>query len=129
MTMGFPESFSGLLTEAECTQIDQTLLPTRDRFSIRITVYAWRYLQQLAEELGIKVAELTPTQIRAKLQEDPQLQSQENFDESFVGWFGNLLTSSLGPIQTIAQELQLEIEQLSFAQIVNWFELRVKASQ
>ena len=128
MTIGLPEAFGGLLTEAECAQIDQTLLPTRDRFSIRITVYSWRYLLQLAQDLGIKVAELTPTQIEQRLQEDPQLHSQDNFDESFVAWFGNLLTSSLAPLQTIAQELNLEIEQLSLSQIISWFEQRVKAS-
>lgn len=128
MTIGLPEAFGGFLSEAECAQIDQTLLPSQDRFSIRITVYSWRYLQQLAQDLGIKVAELTPTQIQTRLQEDPQLQSQENFDASFVAWFGNLLTSSIGPLQTIAQELNLEIEELSLSQIVEWFEQRVKAS-
>jgi hypothetical protein len=128
MTMGLPEALGGLLSEAECAQIDQTLLPTRDRFSIRITVYSWRYLLQLAQELRLKVAQLTPTQIQTKLEGDPQLQSQENFDASFVDWFCNLLTSSLGPLQTIAQELNLEIEELSLSQIVNWFEQRVKAA-
>jgi hypothetical protein len=128
MTIGLPEAFNGLLTEAECALIDQTLLPTRDRFSIRITVYSWRYLLQVAQELGIKVTELTPMQIQDRLSLDPQLRSQANFDESFVDWFGNLLTSSLGAIRNIATQLNLEIEQLTLPQIVDWFEKRVKAS-
>jgi hypothetical protein len=54
--LNLPESFNQLLSPEECAQIDQTLLPTRDRFSIRITVYSWLYLQQVSTGLGVAIA-------------------------------------------------------------------------
>jgi hypothetical protein len=54
--LNLPESFNQFLSPEECAQIDQTLLPTRDRFSIRITVYSWRYLQQVSTGLGVAIA-------------------------------------------------------------------------
>jgi hypothetical protein len=45
--------FNQFLSLEECSQIEQTLLPTRDDFLIRITVYSWRYLQQASTGLGV----------------------------------------------------------------------------
>ncbi len=126
--MNLSESLESLLTPEECAVIDQTLLPTRDRFSIRISVYSLRYLQQISAGLGVAIADLTPAQIKAWVRQEPQMQTQANLDESFADWFANLLTASLTPLQTIAQHEVVEIEDLTLAQIVAWFEHQVKAS-
>ncbi len=128
MTTGLPESLSALLTNSECLAIDQTLLPTRDRFSIRIAVYAQRYLKQVSEGLGVAIADLTPEQITAWLCQDEQMQASEHLDASFVDWFSNLLVTSLTPLGKIAQVNLISIEQVTFDQIVDWFQAQAKAT-
>jgi hypothetical protein len=56
--LNLPESFNQFLLPEECAQIDQTLLPTRDRFSTQITVCSWRYLQQVSTGLGVAITSL-----------------------------------------------------------------------
>jgi hypothetical protein len=126
--LNLPESFNQLLSAEECAQIDQTLLPTRDRFSIRIAVYSWRYLQQVSQGLGITVAELQPQHIVDWLQQDASLQNQELSDDAFIELFERLLVSSLEPLKKIAQREEIEIESLTLPQILSWFEDQVKAS-
>ncbi len=126
--MNLPESFNQFLSDAECAQIDQTLLPTRDRFSIRITVYSWRYLQQVSKGLGMAISDLQPQLITDWLRQDTSLQNSDHLDETFVDWFSNLLTSSLSPLKTIAQEQHTQIEQLTLTQIIDWFHEKVKAT-
>ncbi|NCJ06735.1 hypothetical protein GS597_09490 [Synechococcales cyanobacterium C] len=124
--MNVSESLEALLTPEECAMIDQTLLPTRDRFSMRITVYSLRYLKQIGAGLGMAIADLTSEQIKTWVQQEPQMQTQANLDASFVDWFTHLLTASLVPLQTIAQHEVTEIEELTLPQIVAWFEHQVK---
>ncbi len=126
--LNLPESFNQFLTTEECVQIDQTLLPTRDRFSIRITVYSWRYLQQASQGLGVRIADLQPQQITDCLRQDSSLQAQELADESFMDLLGRLLISALTPLQKIAQQERVEIEALTLPQIISWFETQVKAA-
>ncbi len=126
--LNFPESFGQFLSPQECTQIDQTLLPTRDRFSIRITVYSWRYLQQVSQGLGTTIAQLQPQQISAWIRQDNSLSLQAPADESFIELFDRLLISSLIPLQKIAQQENIAIEKLTLSQIIAWFEAQVKAS-
>lgn len=126
--MNLPDSFSQFLSPEECAQIDQTLLPTRDRFSIRITVYSWRYLQQVSQGLGVPIVHLQPQQIADWLHRDASLHTQDHLDQSFVDWFSHLLNSSLVPLQKIAQQEATAIEKLTLPQIIHWFEAQVKAS-
>jgi hypothetical protein len=123
-----PQAFNDLLTLEECTAIDQTLLPTRDRFSIRITVYSWRYLSQVSSALGTSISELTAPQIYNWVGADPKMAATEGQGEEFIGWFANLLHSSLKPLQQIAQAHETSIEDLTLGQIMGWFEDQVKTT-
>ncbi|MEM9136842.1 MAG: hypothetical protein AAGB01_05790 [Cyanobacteria bacterium P01_F01_bin.42] len=126
MSLPLPESLNALLTEAECTQIDQTLLPTRDRFNIRLKVYAARYLSQIASRLETSVSSLTPDQIAAELKQDPSLKQEDGaLEEPFANWFGSLLTSSLSPLEQIAKDTDVVIEALRLEQIIEWHRQRV----
>jgi hypothetical protein len=124
----FPEDLSQFLSPEECAQIDQTLLPTRDRFSIRIAVYSWRYLQRVSEGLGLPIAELQPQQISDWIRQDATLQTSAATDESFIELLDRLLLSSLGPLQKIAQQENTMIERLTLPQIIDWFEQQVKSA-
>jgi hypothetical protein len=126
--LNLPESFNQFLTPEECAQIDGTLLPTRDRFSIRITVYSWRYLQQVSQGLGVGIADLQLQRIEDWLRQDSSLQAQELADESFMDLFSRLLISSLMPLQKISRQENVEIEALTLSQIIAWFENQVKAA-
>jgi hypothetical protein len=124
----FPESFNQFLSPEECAEIDQTLLPTRDRFSIRVAVYSWRYLQQVSMGLEIALADLAPVQISDWICQDVALQTLTATDESLIELLDRLVISSLVPLQKIAQQENTIIEQLTLPQIINWFEAQVKAS-
>jgi hypothetical protein len=126
--LNLPESLDQFLSADECAQIDRTLLPTRDRFSIRIAVYSWRYLQRVREGVGIAIADLTPEQISDWIRQDAALQTSAATDESLTELLDRLVISSLGPLQKIAQQENTVIERLTLPQIINWFEAQVKAS-
>jgi hypothetical protein len=126
--LNLPESFDQFLSPEECAQIDQTLLPTRDRFSIRITVYSWRYLQRVSEALHLSMADLQPQHIRDWIHQDAALQTSPFFDTSFIELLDRLLVSSLGPLQKIARQENTAMERLTVPQIINWFEQQVKAA-
>ena len=128
MSLPLPDSFSTLLTEAECAQIDQTLLPTRDRFNIRLKVYAARYLTQVSQALETPIAALTSEQIMEQLRLDPNLQQDGAFEEPFAEWFGNLLTASRKPLAQMAGDAGIAIEQLSLDQIIDWHRKQVDAT-
>lgn len=114
-----------LLTPEECLQIDHSLLPTRDRFAIRVAVYALRCLTAIATSRGQTIATLEPEQIAEHIRQQPVIQEQT--DAEFNEWYGSILRSSLRPLREIAQESQVEIEVLNMAQIIGWFERAVKA--
>ena len=129
MSLPLPESFNALLTEAECAQIDQTLLPTRDRFSIRLKVYAARYLSQVAERLNTSVSTLTPEQISDQLRQDSNLRQEDgSVEEPFAEWFGNLLTASLKPLEQMAEDTGVAIEALTLEHIIDWQRSQVDSS-
>jgi hypothetical protein len=116
-----------LLTLEECAAIDQTLLPYQDRFAIRVAVYGWRSLKAIAEDLEVAIASLESHQITAWVQQDPALQQEECLKPGFSDWYIQLLTSSLNPLSQAAQVANVSIEDLSFAQILDWFEQQVKS--
>ena len=87
-----PPVLNDLLTSAECAQIDQTLLPTRDRFSIRLTIYCWRYLQQISAGLGVAIAQLQPQHITTWMQQDPKVCTQPKAIQTL--WPGLAISSS-----------------------------------
>ncbi|WP_299484497.1 hypothetical protein [Acaryochloris sp. IP29b_bin.137] len=116
-----PQSLSGLLTLEENAQIDQTLLPTRERFSIRLTVYCWRYLQQLSEKLQTPIESLQSEQIHEWVAKDTQLQEGQHVDAAFMDWFSHLVTSSLNPLGAISQHYQVPIKDLTLKKVMGWY--------
>jgi len=110
-----------LLTLEENGQIDQTLLPTRERFSIRLTVYCWRYLQRLSQQQQTPIESLQPEQIRDWIAQDTQLLAGPQVDADFVDWFSHLVTASLKPLGQISQQHQVSINELTLDKVINWY--------
>jgi hypothetical protein len=114
------------LTIEECAAIDQTLLPYQDRFAVRVAVYGWRCLREIAEDLGVAIAELNAQQITDWVQQDPTLQQEESLKPGFSNWYIQLLTSALNPLSQAAQVVNVSIEDLSLTEILDWFEQQAK---
>jgi len=127
MSLSLPESVNALLTEAECAEIDQTLLPTRERFSIRLKVYAARYLTQMARRLNTPVEHLTADQIMGQLESDPSLQKDGMLEAPFAEWFANLLNASLKPLTEMAADCDVSVEGLTLEQIIQWHRQQLDA--
>ncbi len=116
-----------LLTPAECAEIDQTLLPYRDRFAIRVAVYALRCLKQIGQETGQAIASLKSDQIAAWVKQDQQVQQSEAGKPGFADWYVDILISAFNPLLRTAESAGVQIEDLSLQQIIAWFEQAVRA--
>jgi hypothetical protein len=124
-----PANFNpeALLTPAECQVIDSTLLPYRDKFATRLTIYALRTLQPLAEKLGISVGELPKDAIAAWVAAQPQLHQDADQASSFADWYAQILDAARRPLAQIATAAGVPPENLTVSQIVTWFEAKAKA--
>ncbi len=115
-----------LLTPEECAEIDQTLLPYRDRFAIRVAIYALRCLKQIGQETGLAIASLKADQITTWVKQDQQVQQSEAGKPGFADWYVDILISALNPLQQTAESAGVKIEELSVPQIIAWFEQAVR---
>lgn len=115
------------LTPEECLEIDQSLLPARDRFSARVAIYALRSLKQVAAEAGVAIADLNAQQIGDWINRDPNLDPTQGFDGNFRGFFLQLVMASLRPLRAMAQEFDTPMEMLTIPQVLAWFEQEAKA--
>lgn len=114
-----------LLTLAECTDIDQTLLPAQDRFAIRITVYSLRYLTPVAAQRGIDLEELQSADIYTWIEGDLSLQVEELNRPGFMVWYAQFLISALEKLRQVAATQGLKIKDLTVNEIITWFRYQV----
>jgi hypothetical protein len=116
-----------LLTPAECLEVDRTLLPYRDKFAARLTIYALRTLKPLAQDLACSVADVPTAAIVTWVNAQPQLQQTAEADDHFGNWYAQILDAARRPLQQIAAATGSPPETLTVAEIVAWFEARAKA--
>ena len=114
------------LTPDECAGVDRALMTSGDRFSTLVAIYSLRALKQIAQQSGDAIAELTPQQIAAWVEQDPVLHPERGFDEEFKVFFGRLVISSLKPLRQISAETGVAIDALTVSQVVSWFEQKAK---
>ncbi|NJO43088.1 MAG: hypothetical protein HC769_20735 [Cyanobacteria bacterium CRU_2_1] len=117
-----PNAPNEFLTPDECAEVDKALLTSRDKFTARVAIYALRSLKQIAQQFGVAIDRLNLQQITHWVEQDPTLQPENGFDDSFRGFFARLVVSSLKPLKQIASETGIPIEDLTVQQVVNWFE-------
>lgn len=109
------------LTQDECLEIDQSMLPARDRFSARVAVYAMRSLKQVSAEQGVAIEDLNAQQVGQWINRDPNLSEDKGFDGNFKGFFLQLVMASLRPLRAMSQAYDTPIESLTIPQVVAWF--------
>lgn len=120
------------LTPEECAEVDKALLTSHDKFSTRVAIYALRSLKAIAQQENLAIAELQPHQIEdwiyqdTSLQNNPDLAGVDDVTHKFRQFFFNLVLSSTRPLNQMANELGIEIEQLTIPQVIAWFEAKAK---
>lgn len=114
------------LTLAECAEVDKALLTSRDKFSVRLAIYALRVLKEISQNTGLPVTQITPEKVAAWIAKDEKIQEQIEVDANFAGFFTNLVISSLRPLNETSQETGVPVENLSIQQVIAYFEKEAK---
>jgi antitoxin component of RelBE/YafQ-DinJ toxin-antitoxin module len=112
------------LTQDECAAVDQALLTAREKFSARVAIYALRSLKQIALQENIPIDSLQTYQIVEWINQDASL--QQGTDDEFKRFFAQLVNSSRTPLNHVAQEAQIPVEDLTVSQVIAWFERKSK---
>lgn len=116
-----------LLTVEEAQAIEQTLLPAQERFFIRITLYSLRYLNPIADRENIALERLSPEVIYRWLEQDATLMDEEEQSPGFLIWYGQFLIASLKQLQQAGQFYQVNPDELSLEQVIDWFRSQAQA--
>lgn len=114
------------LTQTECAEVDQSLLSSRDKFSVRLAIYALRVLKEISQKTSVPVSEITPQQVGEWIAKDEKIQEQIEVDANFAGFFTNLVISSLRPLNESSQETGVPVENLTIPQVLSHFEKQAK---
>ncbi|HEY9808333.1 MAG TPA: hypothetical protein V6D13_03245 [Halomicronema sp.] len=114
------------LTQTECAEVDQSLLSSRDKFSVRLAIYALRVLKEISQKTSVPVSEITPQQVGEWIAKDEKIQEQIEVDANFASFFTNLVISSLRPLNESSQETGVPVENLTIAQVLYHFEKQAK---
>ncbi len=74
------------LTPDESAQVDAALLTMPEKFLTRLTISSLRLLQQIAQDQGCAIADLTPTQIIAWFEQDSKVRREQGAEAAFLKW-------------------------------------------
>ena len=74
------------LSRVEALDVEVAKLSTHEKFLARITISSLRLLQQIAEEEGMKIEELTPSQIINWFERDAELKRSQGDSAGSLQW-------------------------------------------
>ena len=74
------------LTSEESADIEAALLSSSEKFLTRLTVSSFRLLKIMAEDMGVAIDELTPTQIVKWMEKDSKIRREEGIDAAVLKW-------------------------------------------
>jgi hypothetical protein len=74
------------LSRSEALDVEVAKLSTHEKFLTRITISSLRLLQQIAEEKGVKIEELTPPQIINWFERDAELKQSQGESAGSLQW-------------------------------------------
>jgi hypothetical protein len=80
------ENSEKYLSRVEALDVEVAKLSTHEKFLTRITISSLRLLQQIAEEEGVKVEELTPTQIIKWFERDAESKRSQGDSAGSLQW-------------------------------------------
>jgi hypothetical protein len=76
------------LSLEESTNVDAALLSSSEKFLARLTISSLRLLQIIAQDLGVSLTELTPTQIIVWLEKDSKIRREKGVEAAVLKWQG-----------------------------------------
>ncbi len=118
------------LTDKEAASVDAALLTSRDKFVTRVAIYSLRVLKQIAQQEEVAIAQIASQQIEDWVQQDETLKQNQTAgletDEGFITFFTRLVLSSLKPLNQIAEEADVSLENVSPDHVIQWFEQKAK---
>ena len=74
------------LTTEESADIEAALLSSSEKFLTRLTVSSFKLLKIMAEDIGVSIDELTPTQIVEWMEKDSKIRREEGIDAAVLKW-------------------------------------------
>jgi hypothetical protein len=114
------QSPTEFLTLEECAEVDQALLTSHDRFTVRVATYALRSLKRIAQAQGVAIVELTPAQIEDWIYQDESLQG--GIDQEFKPFFSKLVMAAQKTLHQASKEISVDLEAMTLTQLIHWFE-------
>ncbi|MBE9030066.1 hypothetical protein IQ266_10035 [filamentous cyanobacterium LEGE 11480] len=118
------DSNTELLSVEECNAVDAALLTSHGKFNARVAIYALRSLKQISSETGTPIAHLQPATIAKWVEADPSL--QDAGDDHFRSFWTKLVLSAMKLLSEAAANAGGTVEDLSVAQVIQWFEQAAK---
>jgi hypothetical protein len=74
------------LSTTEAKEVDRALLSTHEKFLTRITISSLRLLQQIANDEGVKIEQLTTQNIIQWFERDAALKRESGQDAGVLKW-------------------------------------------
>lgn len=74
------------LSQTEALDVEMAMLSTHEKFLTRITISSLRLLQQIAEEEGTKIEQLTPPQIIKWFERDAEIKRSQGESAGSLQW-------------------------------------------
>ena len=74
------------LTPEESAKVESALLSSSEKFLTRLTISSYRLLKIMAEDIGVPIDELTPTQIVEWMEKDSKTKREQGVDASILKW-------------------------------------------
>ena len=80
------QSPTQFLTPEESAKVESALLSSSEKFLTRLTISSYRLLKIMAEDIGVSVDELTPTQIVEWMEKDSKVKREKGIEASVLKW-------------------------------------------
>jgi hypothetical protein len=74
------------LTLEESADVDAALLTSPEKFLTRLTISSLRLLKIIAQDIGVKIEELTHKQVIEWLEKDSKIRREQGIEAAVLKW-------------------------------------------
>jgi hypothetical protein len=74
------------LTLEESAEVDKALLSSSEKFLTRLTISSLRLLKLIAQDLGVKVEDLTAGQVIEWFERDAKVRREQGVEAAILKW-------------------------------------------
>ncbi|AFY71501.1 hypothetical protein Pse7367_3258 [Thalassoporum mexicanum PCC 7367] len=80
------QNSSKFLSEEESALVDRAMMSSSEKFLTRLTISSMRVVLHIAKEHGVKVEDLTVSQIIAWMEQDAKIKREQGEAAAFLQW-------------------------------------------